>query len=117
VKPEKRVRLEADQLEAAVLELMSLPQYAAITIARLAHELQQPLNAISDMVKKLCVRLEEGVNKGMYILRSEYKLAGDDVVDTTPMEMSTSAAAVSTVRPPPAASSMFAVKQEIKRER
>lgn len=117
-KVEKRVRLEAADLEKAVLALMSQPQNAFITIARLSHELRQPLNAISDMVKLLCVRQEDGVNKGLYTLKPEYKLAGDDEAAVVPMEMAAAAAATPAAAAARAApSGLFAVKQEIKRER
>lgn len=112
-KVEKRVRMEADELERAVLELMSRPQFAAITIAKLSIELQQPLNAISDMVKKLCTRLEDGPNKGLYALRPEYQLATDQEVQPVPMEVSQPP---SMARPQSMGNPMFTVKHEVKPE-
>jgi len=76
-KPEKRTRLDADDLQAAVLSYMSQAQNQYVTIANLEKALSQPRSAVAEMVKKLCIRLEDGPNKGMYGLAPEYRLAGD----------------------------------------
>ena len=114
--PVKRIALEPAQMEEAVLNLMSRPQFAFITIAKLSQELQRPLSAISAQVKQLCVRQEDGPNKGLYTLKPEYKLATDSEI--VPMDISGAPAAA--VQPasmrPPTSSAMFAMKTEIKRE-
>ena len=76
-KPEKRTRLDADDLQAAVLSYMSQAQNQYVTIANLEKALSQPRSAVAEMVKKLCIRLDDGPNKGMYGLAPEYRLAGD----------------------------------------
>ena len=121
-KPEKRVRMEENELERAILDIMSQPQHAAITISKLTLQLQQPLSAVSEMVKRLCVKLEEGVNKGLYVLKPEYQLATDlssdngGLVANGGAPMSSSSSALDISRPNPVMQSMMQVKTEVKRE-
>lgn len=77
-KPAKRVRMDnEDAFNAAIFQVMTRPDHQFVTIAKLALELQQPLTAVSERVHALCVKQEEGPNKGMYQLKPEYRLAID----------------------------------------
>jgi hypothetical protein len=96
-RPEKRVRMESDALEAAVLAHMSQARYSALTLSALGKALDQPQAAIQAVARKLLVRMEEGTNKTLYTLRPEYKLAGDDAAVAAlraPVAEATAAAAV-----------------------
>jgi len=77
-RPEKRVRMDADALESEVLSFMSQARFSYLTLAALTKALDQPSAAVQQAARKLLQRVEDGPNKGLYTLKPEYKLAGDD---------------------------------------
>ena len=121
-KVEKRVRLDAQGMQEAILRFMSQPQNAYVTISRLANALNQPSAGVSEMVKILCNKQEEGSNKGLYGLKPEYALATDSA-DVSITGMSGGGAGGSFQQQGiglnnPRTSPMYGVKQEgmVKRE-
>ena len=112
MQPLKRTRASAEEIQHAILQFMSKPNQAFMTIARLALALNQPSGAISDAVKVLCNRQDDGPNKGLYGLKPEYMLASDVQAPGEAAGAGVAGGAQAAAR----GGGMFAVKSEVKPE-